>query len=252
MRKGRASISSEVALYLGIRPGLSRVFIRVLRDCVLQELQTSGSCYIKGIGTFTLKLGKTARVNFRASPRLLDSVKAGVKVQNELDNKFFLQLSNVVEERRNKLFFDTLDAPKTSLSVSRHFAYYLKNRFPYDEPWINPQTKVEYTIGCVKQAIARYRAICPQEYDLLWVLWVSMECRAHLMNKYKISPDELILRWYKTIGSIIFILCNPELVPTKLEKTGYKDPEVEYRPPVKYAKKADYYLTPFLDRQQKR
>lgn len=210
----------------------------------MRELQATGECELLGVGVFRLKVGRRTRIIFRAAPRLLAELKDSKFLEREPDHGLKDELSNAVEEKAGRLFFHTLGAPRAPISLTRNFAYYLKNHFPLDNPWVNPLTKVEYSLEDIRSAIEVYQEVDPHGYMFLWMLWVSVNARDRLVTKYRINPTELITKWYLSVESILFILFNPDLVPTRLEETSLNTESTHPRSP---RKKLDYYLAPFQE-----
>lgn len=242
----KRSIVPEVSQLLGITPAICYLFIKVIRNHVIKELKARGECSILGVGVFTLSLGRYTRINFKASKVVLNDVKDDNFIKRDLSSGLAGELADDITKRRNKLFFETLKAPRATMPVSRNFAYYLKNRFPLGECWVNPQTKRDYTVFEIKRALETYQSIEPEGYAFLWAIWVSIEARRLIMARSSISPDELVARWYSAIDSVLFILFNPRLTPVKLKETPVKEHR-DPRPPIRYRKRIDYYLSPFMD-----
>lgn len=242
----KKSIVREVSQLLGINPTVCYLFIKVIRNHVIKELKEKGESAVLGVGVFTLSLGKYVRVNFRASKVVLNDIKNDNFIERDLSGGLGGELADDITKRRNKLFFDTLKAPRATMPISRNFAYYLKNRFPLGECWIHPHTKQEYSASEVRKVLETYQSIEPEGYTLLWAIWVSIEARRLIIRKSNMSPDELVARWYETIDSVLFILFNPELTPVKLKETPVVD-NPDPRPPIRYRKRIDYYLSPFMD-----
>lgn len=240
------SIFKEIAKHLGIKVGLCRNFIRVVRDCVIKELRNSGECVIPGVGVFRVKTGHRTRVTFKVSPKLLSVINKGPTDNTGLYDEVIQDLSELVDQRTNQLFSETLGSPQTNKSVSRNFIYYLKNRYPLGQDWAAPNTGREYSLRQVQRALEVYQQVEPEGYFLLWSLWVSMEARDNFIRKSRTSPEELIIRWYKAVDSVLFILFNPELVPARVRETPIKR-KVEPDTTDRHKKKLDYYLAPFID-----
>jgi nucleoid DNA-binding protein len=244
---GNYNVVIQVAQRLGIKPKVCSFLIKVIRDHVIRELQLQGECALLGVGVFKLHLGKKTRVLFRASNKLLLDLRDNNYIERDLSSGLAGELADVLTKRTNELFFETLGAPRASMFVSRNFAYYLKNKFPLDKPWVDPQSKKQYSIDEIKKALEVYQSIEPTGYVLLWTIWVSIEARELIIRKQKLTPEEIVNRWYSAVDSVLFILFNPGLTPVRLKETPILD-EVDPKPTVRYRKRLDYYLSPFVDK----
>ena len=246
MVEKRKNIAKRVAEQTGLKPGLCYLLIRTIRDQIMRELQVTGECHVKGFGVFKLKLGERTRVTFKPAPRLLYELREDDFIGRKLASPLKEELVNAFSERSNKLFFKTLAAPRSTMSVTRNFIYYLKNHFPFDKPWEHPETKKEYYPDQVKEAIEAYQQADPRGYVMLWSLWVSIDAREQFRLEQCMDPYEIIEKWYRAVGSVLFILLNPELTPARLKETP---DESEYEVPklTPNQKRLDYYLAPFKD-----
>jgi hypothetical protein len=239
-------VTAKIAKYLKIDTVICNQLLRLIRNYIIEELRDHGNCYIHGVGNFRFTNNERARLTYSPSETVLNLLTQEAFNPEDVVEKLPQRLGEKYTSKTDFHFFHTLGTPRSPLSITRNFAFYLKNNFPVNKEWVHPETKEIYQAQQVREVVSIFKTINPKGYVDLWLLWTSVDAREYLVKKKCKSTQEVITGWFIAVESLLFILLNPELVPAKLVET--LDSPLSKEPKKTYKKKRlDRYLAPFLE-----
>lgn len=95
--------------------------------------------------------------------------------------------------------------------VRKSFLNYLKNEFPYECDWVHPTSHKLWKCSQIKEALSRIKRLNPENYKVLWALWMTRETTEFLAQRFCYSTTVIKKKWERAISTVMVLLIYPEL-----------------------------------------
>ena len=209
----------------GISQSLSKMLVKDIVDFIVCSLCLKDKVGVADLGTFTLIPNPNygARIKYRPHRKLKEIVKSYIlEKRQKVSDKDEEDLVTFTEEEDYPITEWKVDLSSEDIGhkegvkgniVRRSLLLYLKKEFPHGEDWKHPVSNHFYSFDLIKEKLEFYRNNCPENYSLLWSLWLSQRSRIVLAEQYKLSASSVNRKWSDAIDCILNLIQFPELEP---------------------------------------
>jgi len=100
--------------------------------------------------------------------------------------------------------------------IRRDFVEYLRQGFPYRLHWRHPLTGQVHEYKTIEKALMRFRSHYPQQYKVLWAIWMSPERWTQVCESFGIPPRRYTKYFHCAVDHIMVSLYCINLTPQEL------------------------------------
>jgi spore coat polysaccharide biosynthesis protein SpsF (cytidylyltransferase family) len=117
------------------------------------------------------------------------------------------------QSKGERLLHKNKELDKNREIVRENFLTYLRTGFPYKMHWQHPLTGEVHNYKAIEQGVISFRRAYPEQYKVLWAIWMSPERWRVICEAYGVPPTRHKHYLECAVDHILLLLYHPDLAP---------------------------------------